>query len=463
MGELPDGLSEWVAEVTGGVVTAAKQIPAGGRSGWFVDVQDAAGENLELFLQAGREGADAAIESFHGFDVEAQVMIALREIDVRVPRVWAHDETRRALLVDRAPGRVWFQPPRDLDEQVSVAQDYVRQLARWHKTPADRMNLAGVLGPVKSWKEHQRDSLEVADSMVAKADDVDPLITFTLDWLRENIPDAEGPVVVLQGDTGPGNFLYEAGAVTAVLDWELAHLGDPMDDIAWLSWRATQHGFPDFPQRLREYEQLSGVTVDPARVNYYRVNAFARLGPYFGLADMGLKRPTLPTDVAADTDRAADGSFVIMSLLHRRMRLEATSAALGWPVPPREVEEAPPKGYERMYDRVLDQVKTMVERTEDRASISLGKAVARQVKHLKELDRNGTLFESWERDRIGELLGTPIDDVHDGRRTLVQAVRDGRVAMDAYVDYQWHRLRRDDHLMRHASGALYERSWPELR
>ena len=40
-----------------------------------------------------------------------------------------------------------------------------------------------------------------------------------------------------QGDTGPGNFLYGDGRVKAILDFELAHWGDPMDDIAWLSWR----------------------------------------------------------------------------------------------------------------------------------------------------------------------------------------------------------------------------------
>ena len=109
----------------------------------------------------------------------------------------------------------------------------------------------------------------VADAVLAELDEwervlaerggtPDPALAFSLRWLRRNVPDYDGPPVLVQGDTGPGNFMYSGGRVTAVVDWELAHLGDPMDDIAWLSLRATQEPFTDFPTRLREYEALSG-------------------------------------------------------------------------------------------------------------------------------------------------------------------------------------------------------------
>jgi aminoglycoside phosphotransferase (APT) family kinase protein len=78
----------------------------------------------------------------------------------------------------------------------------------------------------------------------------------------------EGLVVLVQGVTGPGNFMYAGGRVVAVVDWELAHLGDPMDDIAWLTLRATQEPFPDLPARVGEYEALSGHAIDEPRVRY---------------------------------------------------------------------------------------------------------------------------------------------------------------------------------------------------
>ncbi len=50
-----------------------------------------------------------------------------------------------------------------------------------------------------------------------------------------------------------------------------------MDDIAWLSLRATQEPFTDFPTRLHEYEELSGNRIDEARVHYYQVMAETKL------------------------------------------------------------------------------------------------------------------------------------------------------------------------------------------
>jgi hypothetical protein len=403
--------------------------------------------------------------------VEAEVYRALEPSGVPVPHVWAIDDDRDALLVDRIPGAVWFRPPSDPAVQEEVARDFVRHLACWHSRPASSLRLPS-LGPVQTLPEHQAAQLDGISRLIelsGPADAVDPLVTFTLEWLRQHIPDAEGPVVLVQGDTGPGNFLYAGNRVTGVIDWELAHLGDPMDDIAWLSWRATQHGFPDFPARLREYEVLSGIPVDDDRVRYYRLNAFGRLGPHFALADMGLVRRRAGArppgvDGGADNDRAADGSEVIMTMLHRRMRLEATAAALGTPVPPRElVEDAPRPAHDRMYDRLLDQMRLLVGRVEDPTTASIGKAVARQLKYLKELDRSGDFFAGEELEDIAQLLGRSVSSLDLARPELVEAVRSGTVGIDDYLDYHWRRLRRDDHLMRFASGALYDRSWPALR
>jgi len=73
------------------------------------------------------------------------------------------------------------------------------------------------------------------------------------------------------------NLMYADGRVSAVVDWELAHFGDPMDDVAWVTWRTTQHTFTHLPDRLKEYEALSGHTLSPDRIRYYRVNACVRL------------------------------------------------------------------------------------------------------------------------------------------------------------------------------------------
>ena len=149
---------------------------------------------------------------------------------------------------------------------MAVAQDFMRHLATWHSAPARELELPS-FGPVRSMPEHQRDQLAGIEALFEREDrevPIDALARAQLEHLLHHVPDHDGEPVLVQGDTGPGNFMYADGRVTAIVDWELAHVGDPMDDIAWLSWRATQQGWPDFPARLREYEAASGIEVDPA-------------------------------------------------------------------------------------------------------------------------------------------------------------------------------------------------------
>jgi hypothetical protein len=115
-----------------------------------------------------------------------------------------------------------------------------------------------------------------------------------------------------------------------------------------------------------------------------------------------------------------------------------------------------------MYDGILGQLRDMVPRIEDRTAKNSAKAIARQLKYLRELDRNGDLFGWEELEELGDLLGRDPGSLDDGREALVDAVHDGDVTLEDYVGYHWNRLRRDDHLMRHASGALFDRGWPDL-
>ena len=463
---LSDDVRHWIETVTGSALTAFEQVPAGGRTGYFVDVHSPEHGARALFLQRGGRGGTG---SFMGFEHEAEVYGALEPLGIAVPHVWGFDESLDVLLVDRAGGQPWFQAPRDPAEALAVARDFMAHLAAWHRVPARDLPLPG-FGPVRSVREHQLEQLRGIEAAFAAQDarePIDLLARAQLDLLRSRVPDYDGEPVLVQGDTGPGNFLYENGRVTAIVDWELAHLGDPMDDIAWLSWRATQHGWPGFATRLREYEEASGITVDPARVAYYRLNACARLGPSFGLADMG--GATAQGAAAAGgrsdaaVDRTADGSGFIMTMLHRRMRLSAQADAMGLELPDRHVgHEADVRAHAYLYDRVLDQLKDIADRADDPVTSNLAKGSARQVKYLKEIDRNSALFDGAERDDLGRLLGRTPPSLDEGRARLAAAAREGRVGLDEYLLYHWNRLVRDDWLMRPSSGAMYDRGWPAL-
>ena len=472
MAQLAPDVTNWITSVTRGRITRAQRILAGGRYGWYIDVEDGAGKVHELFLQQSRSDAgDPERSPFNSFRMEGEVYRALHP-HIPVPKPWGINEAIGGFLVDRVPGVAWMHPPADPAEQLSVAQDFIRHLAKLHALDPAELDLPSY-HPVKSAREHQLDRLAVFRAQAeANGEPIEPMLRISLEFLENNIPDYDGPVVLVQGDTGPGNLMYKDGRVTGIIDWELAHLGDPMDDIAWLCWRTVQHTFTDFAERLREYQALSGHRIDVDRVNYYRVNAFVVLcaasssqAGAFGLpsmtapsADSGAAR-----SASAESERGADGSAFAMTTLHRRMRLTALADALGIELPPRQVQgEAAPRPEYASYDDLLDQMRLIVPEIGDANATRQAKGLVRKLKHLKELSRNGTLFDRFELDHITGLLGERPASLGKGRAALYQAALAREIPDEDYILYHWHRLVHDEHLMQYASGTLSRRDWPAL-
>ncbi len=104
-----------------------------------------------------------------------------------------------------------------------------------------------------------------------------PLVRFAFDWLAEHLPTEAQRTVLCHGDLGPGNFLHDGRAVTALLDWEFAHLGDPMDDLAWMTIRSAQVPLHDLDRALLRYSAATGIAVDPDRVAYFQLLVLARM------------------------------------------------------------------------------------------------------------------------------------------------------------------------------------------
>ena len=129
---LPEDVISWIQSVTGEPVTEADRIPGGAtREGWFVDVATPEGSTRELFVRY----SPAALPergAFHRLGTEAAIMKALAPQGVAVPTILGVHPQREAVLSERVGGATWFYRIKDPDEQVRVAQDFIRNLARWH-------------------------------------------------------------------------------------------------------------------------------------------------------------------------------------------------------------------------------------------------------------------------------------------------------------------------------------------
>ncbi len=105
-----------------------------------------------------------------------------------------------------------------------------------------------------------------------------PMIDYAGRWLKEHLPKNPRSTLV-HNDFRNGNFMVGPDGVVAVLDWEVAHIGDPMRDLGWIctnSWRFGRSdlpvgGFGEYADLFEGYRSVSDIEVDPAHVKFWEV------------------------------------------------------------------------------------------------------------------------------------------------------------------------------------------------
>ena len=239
-----DALSEKLGKVSDA------QLVAGGASkeAWAVDLAD----GTKLLVR--RALAGVIHRDTLTLEQEFRVLEAAYEAGVKVPRpvlYLGEVEGREAFAMERVEGetigrRIVREPRPELGEQMA------EELAKIHAIPP--------LDFLPSGDIIQR-FYEELDSV----GEPHPAIEYGLLWVRERLPRNREPTLC-HGDFRVGNFAVSAQGLEYVLDWEFAHLGDPVEDVAWPLVRAWRFGADDRrlggvgdPEPyLARYEQLTG-------------------------------------------------------------------------------------------------------------------------------------------------------------------------------------------------------------
>lgn len=108
-----------------------------------------------------------------------------------------------------------------------------------------------------------------------------PIARAAIRWLRRNPPPPAQKVGVVHGDYRTGNFLFTPGGdIAAILDWEMAHLGDPLEDLGWALDPLWAHHNPARPggmctheEAIAHWERASGLTADPQALRWWAMFA----------------------------------------------------------------------------------------------------------------------------------------------------------------------------------------------
>jgi aminoglycoside phosphotransferase (APT) family kinase protein len=160
-----------------------------------------------------------------------------------------------------------------------------RKLQRNPEFAAVRAHLAADMGSVLGAIQRSdlgdlemldgRDPLDAIESIYRDLDEPRPAVEAGLLWLRRHRPEKR-PKVLVHGDFRLGNLLVDGTGIRGVLDWELAHLGDPIEDLGWACVRAWRFG-ADAPvaglgtreQLLDGYQQATGMRPSAAELHWW--------------------------------------------------------------------------------------------------------------------------------------------------------------------------------------------------
>jgi aminoglycoside phosphotransferase (APT) family kinase protein len=182
---------------------------------------------------------------------------------------------RPSLIMRRASGDCDYRVlngDRPLAVRLALARRFCRLLAQVHQTDWRGLGVGELLtdpgelaaaAELERWEQVlRRDQLEEH-----------PELELGIDRLRATAP-ASARTVLVHADFKPGNILLDGDRVTALLDWELAHLGDPLEDLGWVTQplRAGEHtiaGTWGSADLIEHYQRVTGFDVDWAALRWW--------------------------------------------------------------------------------------------------------------------------------------------------------------------------------------------------
>lgn len=262
---LDDDLRQWIESETGSPVVGATRTATGGsRVTWLVDLENDV-EPTSVVVRCEGEG------SFTGTELtlmrEAQVFRALADTRVPVPEVHAVRADGSAVLLERLDGTD------DLsgfshEERGAILDEFAAALVQLHRLDVEELELPDFAVP-QTAEDHARLDLGMWQRLAARCASLDPLIEYCGAWLISHAPGTVTSTAFVQGDTGPGNFMATAHGLSGLIDMEFAHIGDPMDDLAWVWMRLRDFAPPE--HFFESYVRHGGVPIDLTAVAYYRL------------------------------------------------------------------------------------------------------------------------------------------------------------------------------------------------
>lgn len=232
-------------------------------------------------------------------DVEFRVMQAVAGHGLPVPVMyWLETDgawlDRPFFVMERIEGcetgpTAVLMDPRFQAARPRIAEQFVDILARIHSLDWRSLGLDFLDAPVDEascglTEIHRWEAVVDRDALEPQ-----PVLRAAFRWLRRHLPPPAPRIVLVHADYRTGNFLCSPdGEIKGILDWEMTHLGDPMEDVGWACirpWRWLGNeligGLMERSEFYRRYEAASGFRVDQEAVRFWEVLGNVKLAAIF--------------------------------------------------------------------------------------------------------------------------------------------------------------------------------------
>jgi aminoglycoside phosphotransferase (APT) family kinase protein len=261
-----------------------------------------------------------------GMELEARAQAAAAAAGAPVPHILVADDSPAALgnpflICDEIKGETIVRRiERILDKAGGAAgrarllNQCAQALAAIHRADA---NLSGV---------NREDQLAEWRGRLDAMGDTTATFEWAFRWLATHRP-APSPPHLVHGDYRMGNLIVDGSELAAVLDWELVHVGEVYEDLAWFCIRAWRFGAPadraagglgSVEEFLCAYEQAGGATVDRAAFHWWLVLATLRWGVICRYqAERHLSGQTRSVELAAIGRRVCETEWDLLNLLDK--------------------------------------------------------------------------------------------------------------------------------------------------
>jgi len=408
-------LADWITRNIGKVVRLEAE--PRWRPAWTADAEKD-GEIIPLYVKGPRE-----VEAMVGVQLEGASLDVLHRHGIPAPAQYGYVPEIDAIVMQRLEGQSRLENIADIAVRDSVADQYVQAMVKFHALDPQLFIDAGFKAPSDPSQLRLAQFNKTEVGYLAAKHVPEPANEFLRLWVRRNEPKGEIRPSFITGDSF--QMIYHEGRLQAVMDMEMACIGDPLLDLCCIRMRDLSEKTGTAAVITRRYEELSGKPLDMKALKFHFV-AFSAVSSLM-ISNL-LFNPPPQTDY-----------FEYHVYYHGSLRIALEGLADFMDVKldamPEPVAVTSPQ---TLHLKMLALAVEQMDATTEMEIYKRSKAAA-EVAYLQRQDWFGAAFDAEYLDEIGALLGARPATIAAGEAELEKFVQADNGKSDAALLRLFHR------------------------